>query len=81
VEKAALDPGPGGAMDDGGLLSVEGRIASRNYHGQHSRYTIRSHDSDILVLVKETGQRAPELGSAVRVRIDPAHVLQYQPAS
>ncbi|WP_026548874.1 ABC transporter ATP-binding protein [Arthrobacter sp. Br18] len=74
VEKAALGFGQG---DGGRSVAVDGRITGRNYHGQHSRYTVRSFDSDIKVLVNESGRPGHEVGTPVQVRIDPAQVLQY----
>jgi iron(III) transport system ATP-binding protein len=56
---------------------VSGRVTARNYHGQHSRYTVRLHDAEIKVLLKEDGRHGPGLGEEARVRINPAHVLQY----
>ena len=80
VEKAALDlPGRGDHMHDDGSVTVSGRVTARNYHGQHSRYTVRLHDADIKVLLKEDGRHGPALGEEARVRINPAHVLQYGP--
>ncbi|WP_043445244.1 ABC transporter ATP-binding protein [Arthrobacter sp. L77] len=84
VEKAFLDSGGETERDGGrtgsrpGLASVEGQVVARSYHGQHSRYTVRSHDSDVKVLVKETGTPALDIGHTVRLQVDPAHVLQYQ---
>ncbi|WDF35302.1 ABC transporter ATP-binding protein (plasmid) [Arthrobacter agilis] len=61
--------------------SVEGQIVGRSYHGQHSRYTVRSYDSDVKVLVKETGAAALDVGHTVQLHLDPAYVLQYQATS
>lgn len=83
VEKAAFGTPAGGAVhdDDDGSVAVEGRITTRNYHGLHSRYTVRSHDADILVILKESGRPSLEVGASVQVRINPAHVLQYGSAA
>jgi iron(III) transport system ATP-binding protein len=75
VEKALLNTGN---APQGSTGSVEGRVVARSYHGQHSRYTVRSHGSDIKVLVKETGASALDLGHTVQLHVDPAHILQYQ---
>ncbi len=84
VEKVRLeDPAEdladaGSRTPSGTIASLEGRIVARSYHGQHSRYTVRSHDSDVKVLVKETGASTLGVGHPVRLHVDPAHVLQYQ---
>jgi iron(III) transport system ATP-binding protein len=83
VEKPFIDAGAGTILGDasglhGGTAPVEGRVIARSYHGQHSRYTVRSHDSDVKVLVKETGAPALDIGHAVQLHVDPAHILQYQ---
>ncbi len=86
VEKAFIDTGaitnPGASPDGsrGPVASATGRVIARSYHGQHSRYTIRSHDSDVKVLVKETGAPALAIGHQVQLRVHPEHVLQYQDA-
>lgn len=78
VEKAALDLSDrDNHMHDDGSVTVSGRVTARNYHGQHSRYTVRMHDADVKVLVKEDGRHGLTLGEEARVRINPAHVLQY----
>ncbi|THJ67021.1 ABC transporter ATP-binding protein [Arthrobacter echini] len=84
VEKVLLEDragAPTGAQQRdpaGSTVSLEGRIVARSYHGQHSRYTVRSHDSDVKVLVKEIGASTLDIGHPVHLRVDPAHVLQYQ---
>ncbi len=85
VEKPYLDAltaadlnGNQGGAPHSHMALVQGRIVARSYHGQHSRYTVRSHDSDVKVLVKETGTPALEIGNPVQLHVDPAHVLQYQ---
>ncbi len=86
VEKVSLHPDDGAAPGGGhgGLrmdaASVKGRIVARSYHGQHSRYTVRSYDSDVKVLVRETGASTLAVGHQVQLHVDPAHVLQYQDA-
>ena len=77
VEKAAFESPAGGAAHDDGSVAVDGRITARNYHGLHSRYTVRSHDADIKVIFRESGHASPQVGESVRVRINPAHVLQF----
>lgn len=82
VEKAFLDV-EGGAASGAATeasrrtVALNGQIVARSYHGQHSRYTVRSHDSEVKVLVKESGVPALDIGHDVRLRIDPSQVLQY----
>lgn len=82
VEKPFIDAGTGAILGSTsgatGTIAVEGRVIARSYHGQHSRYTVRSHDSDVKVLVKETGAPALDIGHSVRLHVDPMHILQYQ---
>ncbi|MFJ6000533.1 ABC transporter ATP-binding protein [Arthrobacter sp. NPDC092385] len=83
VEKPSIAAGKGTILGntsepDGHTVPIEGRVVARSYHGQHSRYTVRSHDSDVKVLVKETGAPALDIGHTVQLHVDPAHILQYQ---
>jgi iron(III) transport system ATP-binding protein len=60
---------------------VAGTVVSKTYHGLHSRYVVRCHGSDVRLLVKEDGGVHPETGSQATVYVQPAHVLQYDPAT
>jgi iron(III) transport system ATP-binding protein len=75
VEKASLTP----PAHDGSAVGMTGTVASRSYHGLHSRYIVRCCGSDIRLLVKEDGGPHPEKGAQTTVYVQPAHVLQYQP--
>lgn len=79
VEKASLAPATGGESD--GAVAVEGTVASRTYHGLHSRYRVTSHGSELSIIVREDGSRRPEPGARVTVHVRPEHVLQYHPES
>jgi iron(III) transport system ATP-binding protein len=61
-------------------VTVLGTVTTRSYHGLHSRYTVESHGSQLKVIVKEGQGREPQIGDAVHVTINPAHVLQYAEA-
>jgi iron(III) transport system ATP-binding protein len=80
VEKPSLvkghRPEAGHGTQDGEVL-LDGVVTGSSYHGLHTRYTVRTHGSDVKVLVKETGRGAPEVGDAVVLGIHPRHVLQY----
>ncbi|MDQ0693446.1 ABC transporter ATP-binding protein [Arthrobacter sp. W4I7] len=73
VEKASLKPAAGG----GAAVGLPGTVASRTYHGLHSRYLVRSHGADIRLLVREDGGPQPEPGSPATVYLQPEHILQY----
>jgi iron(III) transport system ATP-binding protein len=77
VEKASLEPSGG----NGTAVPVEGTVVSKTYHGLHSRYVVRSHGAELRLLVKEDGGAHPDTGSQVTVYVQPAHVLQYDPAT
>jgi iron(III) transport system ATP-binding protein len=77
VEKASLEPSGG----NGTAVPVEGTVVSRTYHGLHSRYIVRSHGADVRLLIKEDGGIHPGTGSQATVYVQPAHVLQYDPAT
>jgi iron(III) transport system ATP-binding protein len=77
VEKASLHSGAEG----GAAVGLPGTVLSRTYHGLHSRYVVRSHGSDIRLLVREDGRPQPEPGSDATVYLRPEHVLQYHPAT
>jgi iron(III) transport system ATP-binding protein len=77
VEKASLNP----AVDGSTAVGLTGKVASRTYHGLHSRYVVRSHGADIRLLVKEDGGAHPEPGTATTIYLQPAHVLQYHPGT
>ncbi|MEC5182023.1 ABC transporter ATP-binding protein [Arthrobacter sp. CG_A4] len=75
VEKASLEPSGG----DAPAVPVAGTVVSKTYHGQHSRYVVRCHGSDIRLLVKEDGGAQPDPGSPTTVYVQPSRVLQYHP--
>jgi iron(III) transport system ATP-binding protein len=77
VEKASLHSGAEG----GAAVGLPGTVLSRTYHGLHSRYVVRSHGSDIRLLVREDGGPQPEPGSDATVYLRPEHILQYHPAT
>lgn len=77
VEKASLHAGAEG----GAAVGLRGTVLSRTYHGLHSRYLVRSHGSDIRLLIREDGGPQPEPGSDATVYLRPEHVLQYHPAT
>jgi iron(III) transport system ATP-binding protein len=70
----------GVAVPDG-AAGVEGTVVSRTYHGLHSRYRVKSHGSELSIIVREDGSRQPEPGARVAVHVRPEHVLQYHPES
>jgi iron(III) transport system ATP-binding protein len=78
------DSGFGAVSDFGstapeGAVAVEGTVASRTYHGLHSRYRVKSHGAELSIIVREDGGRRPEPGARVLVHVRPEHVLQYHP--
>jgi iron(III) transport system ATP-binding protein len=73
VEKASLTP----PLDGGSAVGLSGQVASRTYHGLHSRYVVRSHGAEIRLLVKEDGGVQPEAGADTTVYVQPNHILQY----
>jgi iron(III) transport system ATP-binding protein len=75
VEKASLTP----PSDGGTAVGLPGTVVSRTYHGQHSRYVVRSRGADIRLLVKEDGGAHPMAGAEATVYVQPGHVLQYHP--
>ncbi|MHC6228940.1 ABC transporter ATP-binding protein [Arthrobacter sp. MMS24-T111] len=75
VEKASLDR----PADGGTAAGLPATVVSRTYHGLHSRYVVRSHGSDIRLLVREDGCAHPETGTTTTVYLQPEHVLQYHP--
>jgi iron(III) transport system ATP-binding protein len=85
VEKASLaQPANAGTADGataagGTAVGLSGTVVSRTYHGLHSRYVVRSHGSDIRLLVKEDGGAHPAAGAETTVYVQPGHVLQYHP--
>lgn len=60
-----------------GRLGVQGTVVQHQYHGTHSSYVVETHGSRIATMVTETGSVRPEVGDAVTLWIDPAHVLTY----
>ncbi|WP_309106374.1 ABC transporter ATP-binding protein [Arthrobacter sp.] len=60
-------------------VALEGTVVSRTYHGLHSRYRVKSHGSELSIIVREDGSRRPDSGARVTVHIRPEHVLQYHP--
>lgn len=77
VEKASLTP----PLDGGRAVGLPGTVASRTYHGLHSRYVVRSHGTDVRLLVLEDGNVQPEVGAESTVYVQPGHVLQYHPGT
>jgi iron(III) transport system ATP-binding protein len=73
VEKASLTP----PLDGGSAVGLSGQVASRTYHGLHSRYVVQSHGAEIRLLVKEDGGVQPEAGEQTTVYVQPSHILQY----
>ncbi|MGX9899337.1 ABC transporter ATP-binding protein [Arthrobacter sp. SA17] len=68
-----------GAAVPEGAVALEGTVVSRTYHGLHSRYRVKSHGSELSIIVREDGSRRPESGARVTVHLRPEHVLQYHP--
>ena len=68
-----------GAGVPDGAVAVDGTVVSRTYHGLHSRYRVKSHGSELSIIVREDGSRRPESGASVSVHVRPEHVLQYHP--
>ncbi|WP_247048503.1 ABC transporter ATP-binding protein [Arthrobacter rhizosphaerae] len=68
-----------GAAVPEGAVAVGGTVVSRTYHGLHSRYRVKSHGSELSIIVREDGSRRPESGARVTVHVRPEHVLQYHP--
>lgn len=75
VEKASLTR----PLDGGRAVGLSGKVVSRTYHGLHSRYVVRSHGTDVRLLVLEDGSGQPEVGAETTVYVQPGHVLQYRP--
>ncbi|MCR2812674.1 ABC transporter ATP-binding protein [Microbacterium sp. zg.Y1090] len=77
-EKVAVTVGPPvwGATD--GVLTVDGIVGGRTYHGSHSVYTIAVDDATLRVSVAgSAAAKRWEPGTPVTLGIDPRWVLQY----
>ncbi len=62
-----------------GQLSLEGKVAAREYYGLYIKYYIDLGSQTVKVIEKNDGVRIYEVGQSVSVIIDPRDVMAYPP--
>ena len=67
-----VDPQPG-------QLALDGKVTMREYYGLYIKYYIDLGSQTIKVIEKNDGVRIYEEGQNVKVVLDPADVMAYEP--
>ena len=76
IEKVHL--GPAGAPQTEGLITLDGVVAVKRYHGLHYSYEVKVGDSLIKAVVQEDGLGSElRVGEHVSVSFRPEHLRQY----